>query len=135
MIRNKLAIDVNSVALGKMNTGNNYSLNLDVLSLIPTMMELMLKLTEKIDNTTTKEFLSTEETAQYTSYSKDSIDSFVKKGELALNVHYYQKGKKRMFNRQAIDKWVMGIDIESDCNKTKIEATVEEIISSLKIAS
>lgn len=55
----------------------------------------------------------------------------VKKGEFIVNIHYYQVERKRMFDKQALDKWVMGITSNNDSVKNKIEATIEGIISSM----
>ena len=42
-----------------------------------------------------------------------------------------KENKKRMFDKQALDKWVMGITSNNDSVKNKIDATIEGIISSM----
>ena len=107
------------------------NVNFETLSQIPVIYQLLLQLNEKIENKDEKRRLSTIETSLYLGYSKDSIDFMVKKGEFIVNIHYYQVERKRMFDKQALDKWVMGITSNNDSVKNKIEATIEGIISSM----
>ena len=107
------------------------NINLEALEQIPNIYKLLLQLNEKIEKEVEKRWLSTTETAHYLGYSKDSIDFMVKKGEFIVNIHYYQVERKRMFDKQALDKWVMGITSNNDSVKNKIEATIEGIISSM----
>ena len=107
------------------------NVNFETLSQIPIIYQLLLQLNEKIENKVEKRWLSTIETSLYLGYSKDSIDFMVKKGEFIVNVHYYQVERKRMFDKQALDKWVMGITSNNDSVKNKIDATIEGIISSM----
>ncbi len=107
------------------------NINFETLEQIPTIYKMLLKINEKLENKIDKRWLSTIETSQYLGYSKDSIDFMVKKGEFILNIHYFQRERKRMFDKQALDKWVMGITSNNDSVKNKIEATIEGIISSM----
>ena len=107
------------------------NINLEALEQIPNIYKLLLQANEKIENRVEKNWLSTTETANYLGYSKDSIDFMVKKGEFILNIHYFQVERKRMFDKQALDKWVMGITSNNDSVKNKIDATIEGIISSM----
>ena len=107
------------------------NVNFETLSQIPVIYQLLLQLNEKIENKVEKRWLSTIETSLYLGYSKDSIDFMVKKGEFIVNVHYYQVERKRMFDKQALDKWVMGITSNNDYMKNQIDTTIEEIISSI----
>ena len=107
------------------------NVNFETLSQIPVIYQLLLQLNEKIENKVEKSWLSTIEPSLYLGYSKDSIDFMVKKGEFIVNVHYYQVERKRMFDKQALDKWVMGITSNNDSVKNKIDATIEGIISSM----
>ena len=107
------------------------NVNFETLSQIPDIYQLLLQLNEQIENRVEKRWLSTTETAHYLGYSKDSIEKKKKKGEFIVNVHYYQVERKRMFDKQALDKWVMGITSNNDSVKNKIDATIEGIISSM----
>ncbi|AXH13741.1 MULTISPECIES: hypothetical protein [Arcobacteraceae] len=106
-------------------------LNFEALEQIPQIYQLLNQLNEKVENRVEKKWLSTLETAHYLGYSKDSIDSMVKKNEFIQNIHYYQNQRKRMFDKQALDNWVKGITQEDTNNKQLIDNTIEEIISSL----
>ena len=107
------------------------NVNFETLSQIPIIYQLLLQLNEKIENKVEKRWLSTIETSLYLGYSKDSIDFMVKKGEFILNIHYFQRERKRMFDKEALDKWVMGITSNNDYMKNQIDTTIEEIISSI----
>lgn len=107
------------------------NINLEALEQIPNIYKLLLQLNEKIENRVEKRWLSTTETAHYLGYSKDSIDFMVKKSEFIVNIHYYQVERKRMFDKEALDKWVMGITSNNDYMKNQIDTTIEEIISSI----
>ena len=107
------------------------NVNFETLIEIPKILQLIIQINEKLENKVEKRWLSTIETSLYLGYSKDSIDSMVKKGEFIPNIHYFQVERKRMFDKQALDKWVMGITSNNDSVKNKIEATIEGIISSM----
>ena len=107
------------------------NINFETLEQIPTIYKMLLKINEKLENKIDKRWLSTIETSQYLGYSKDSIDFMVKKGEFIVNIHYYQVERKRMFDKEALDKWVMGITSNNDYMKNQIDTTIEEIISSI----
>lgn len=57
-------------------------LNFEALEQIPQIYQLLNQLNEKVENRVEKKWLSTLETAHYLGYSKDSIDSMVKKMNL-----------------------------------------------------
>ena len=107
------------------------NINFETLSQIPVIYQLLLQLNEKIENKVEKRWLSTIETSIYLGYSKDSIDFMVKKGEFIVDIHYFQRERKRMFDKQALDKWVMGITSDNDSVKNNTDATIEGIISSM----
>ena len=107
------------------------NVNFETLSQIPVIYQLLLQLNEKIENKVEKRWLSTIETSIYLGYSKDSIDFMVKKGEFIINIHYFQVERKRMFDKEALDKWVMGITSNNDYIKNQIDTTIGEIISSI----
>lgn len=108
-------------------------INFQHLDDIPNIYKLLKILNEKIENKIEKRWLSTNETATYLGYSKDSIDSLVKKGEFIINIHYFQKERKRMFDKEALDKWVIGINISANNISHKINSAVEDIISSIAV--
>lgn len=87
---------------------------------------ILIKTIQKIQNSE-KRWMSTEETASYLGYSKDSIDSLVKSSEFEKGIHYHQKMRKRLFDKFAIDKWVT----ESSVPINKVNSIVNDIISSI----
>lgn len=107
------------------------NINLEALEQIPQIYEILKILSEKVENKIEKKWLSTEETAQYLGYSKDSIDAMVKKGEFISGIHYYQKMRKRMFDKTALDKWVVGLDLVQSDFELQVNNTIEDIVSSI----
>lgn len=107
------------------------NINLEALDSIPKMYEMIKILDEKLKNKVDKRWLSTEETASYLGYSKDSIDSMVKKGEFIAGIHYHQKARKRMFDKEILDKWVIGLDLINTEHEIQINSTIEGIVSSV----
>jgi hypothetical protein len=55
----------------------------------------------------------------------------IKKGEFVLDIHYFQRERKRMFDKEALNNWVMGINIQNTNFNEKINLTIEDIISSI----
>lgn len=107
------------------------NVNFETLDEIPKIYQLLKQLNEKVENKIEKRWLSTIETAHYLGYSKDSIDSMVKRGELISSIHYFQRERKRMFDKEALDKWVMGISEKENLIQQNIDMTIEDIISSI----
>lgn len=107
------------------------NLNFESLEQIPTIYKLLLQINEKIENKVEKRWLSTIETANYLGYSKDSIDSMIKKGELISGIHYYQRERKRMFDKEELDNWVRGITNQDNKIQKTLNLTIEEITSSI----
>lgn len=97
-------------------------INFENLEKINDILIKLESLESKICNS--KRWMSTNELAEYLGYSKDSIDSLVESGELKKDTHYYQKKRKRLFDKFKIDLWVT----ESN---TSVDLIVNEIISSI----
>lgn len=94
------------------------------LAKIDTIIELLKQLPSKQFE---KRWLSTLELAEYTGYSTDSINKFVTNDELLLGTHFYQKSKKRLFDKNKIDEWII-----SSKTRKEIFDVVDEIVSSIK---
>jgi hypothetical protein len=107
------------------------NINFETLEQIPTIYKMLLKINEKLENKVDKRWLSTIETSQYLGYSKDSIDFMVKKGEFIIDIHYFQRERKRIFDKEALDKWVMGISEKDNDIQQNINITIEDIVSSI----
>jgi len=101
------------------------------LNKIDDILEKLEYLDSKISSE--KRWLSTSETSEYLGYSKNSIDAMVKSGEFILGHHYYQRARKRIFDREILDKWVLGLDF-SDCKtdfNSRINETIKDITDSV----
>lgn len=107
------------------------NVNFETLDEIPKIYQLLQQLNEKIENKIEKRWLSTIETAHYLGYSKDSIDSMIKRGEFISSIHYFQRERKRMFDKEALDRWVMGISDKENHIQQNIDMTIEDIVSSI----
>ena len=104
------------------------NVNFDALDMIPTMLKLLEQLSEEHNNHVDKKWLSTQETAEYLGYTKKSIDAKVRSNEFILDLHYYQKSSKRMFDKNMLDKWVIGMDmIDVYKSNSTINNLIEEI--------
>jgi len=98
------------------------------LKLLPKMFELIAKLNSNLENFHTKRWLSVRELAEYLSYSTDRI--YKLKDEYFIEgVHFYKKSGKILFDRVAIDSWM----VEKDSNETNQSQRqiVDNILSSI----
>ena len=59
-----------------------------------------------ICNTVPKKWMNTKEIANYIGYSTESIHKFVQQDILQLNVHYYKKRNKLIFDVKEVDRWI-----------------------------
>ena len=77
-----------------------------------------------------KRWLSVAQVAKYLDYSKDRIyklqsNTFIK------NLHFYKKNGKILFDRVAIDEWVVCKENTNEINQSQWQ-TVDNILSSVK---
>jgi hypothetical protein len=107
------------------------NINFENLDSIPQMFELIKNISSQLENKVEKRWLSTKETAEYLGYSVDSVNSMVKKFEFIEGLHFYQKARKRMFDKSELDNWVMGITPVNNQLQFKINSTIDDIISSV----
>ena len=100
--------------------------NINLIKQIATDIELIKK---SLSNNTAKRWLNVRELAEYLGYSKDRIykikDEYFDEGE-----HFHNKTGKLLFDRVAIDSWVVG-RTTNDTNKSKRQV-VDHILSSVK---
>ena len=100
--------------------------NINIIKKIALDLELIKK---ALSNHTDKQWLNVREVAQYLGYSKDRIykikDEYFEEGE-----HFHNKTGKLLFDRVAIDSWVVG-RTTNDTNKSKRQV-VDHILSSIK---
>ena len=83
--------------------------NFDALNKIATMEKTLDVMCKLLSENREKRWLSTAEVALYTGYSEDAIRSMVKSGEFIFDIHYYKPAKKLMFDKNEIDRWIMGM--------------------------
>ena len=104
------------------------NVNFECLEKIPEIYNLLLLLQNEVKNKVEKRWLTTEELSVYIGYSKESIKNFIKDDELILNYHYYKKDRKNIFDKNAIDEWIMsenkGVSINSEYLVNKLLSNV-----------
>ena len=83
------------------------NVNFESLGKIDEIYNLLVLLKNEVNNKIEKRWLTSEELSLYIGYSKESIKRFLKDGEFELNYHYFKKDRKNIFDKNAIDKWIM----------------------------
>lgn len=71
---------------------------------------------KKIDSNIEKRWLTTDDVAKYTGYKLETIRSKIKNRDFIKEIHYFKKGRKILFDKFEIDKWIMGLS-----TKIKVE--------------
>lgn len=99
--------------------------NINLIKQIATDIELIKKV---LANNTAKRWLNVREVALYLGYSKDRIYK-IKEVYLSEGEHFHNKTGKLLFDRVAIDSWVVGRET-NDANKSKRQV-VDHILSSV----
>ncbi|WP_323593258.1 helix-turn-helix domain-containing protein [Aliarcobacter butzleri] len=104
------------------------NINFESLGKIDEIYNLLVLLKDEVNNKVEKRWLTSEELALYIGYSKESIKRFLKDGEFELNYHYFKKDRKNIFDKNAIDKWIMsenkGVSINSEYLVNKLLSNV-----------
>lgn len=77
------------------------------LEKIQEIYNILVLLRDREMNKIEKKWLNTEELANYIGYSKESIKKMIKEEEFILELHYYKKHRKNIFDKAEIDKWIM----------------------------
>jgi hypothetical protein len=77
-----------------------------------------------------KRWLSVKDLAIYLSYSKDRIYK-IKDSTFIEGIHFFKKSGKILFDRVAIDEWVICKDNTNEINQSQRQA-VDNILSSIK---
>ncbi|MBU1927839.1 helix-turn-helix domain-containing protein [bacterium] len=85
------------------------NIEFESLKLLPKMFELMEQLNINLQNAHTKRWLSVKELAEYLSYSSDRIYK-IKDEHFLEGIHFFKKSGKILFDRVAIDSWVVEKD-------------------------
>lgn len=80
---------------------------LENLEKIQEIYNILVLLRDREINRIEKKWLNTEELADYIGYSRESIKKMIKEEEFILDLHYYKKHRKNIFDKTEIDKWIM----------------------------
>jgi excisionase family DNA binding protein len=109
--------------------GNTMDIKLENLSLLPEILSELKVLNQRLDNPNEKRWFGVDEIAKYLGYSKDHIyklktDSFIE------NLHFYKKGGKILFDRVAVDEWVVKGTINETLRTTR--QAVDRLLLSVK---
>ncbi|PHO12763.1 hypothetical protein CPG38_05715 [Malaciobacter marinus] len=86
------------------------NINFENLEKIEEIYKLLILIRDEKINQFEKKWLTTEELSTYIGYSKESIKKMIKENDLELGKHYFKVSKKNLFDKYAIDNWIMGID-------------------------
>lgn len=105
------------------------SVDFSFLELLPQIKEDIEIVKKCLENSSKKRWLSVKELAEHLSYSKDRI--YKLKGTVFIeNEHFYKKGGKILFDRVAIDEWVIKGD-NDECSQSQRQV-VDRLLSSIK---
>ncbi len=105
------------------------SIDMENINLIKDMAKDIEVIKKTLSNQSTKRWLNTKELADYLGYSKNRI--YKLKEEVFLeNLHFYKKVGKILYDRVAIDSWMVGKESD-EINKSQRQI-VANILSSIK---
>jgi hypothetical protein len=84
-------------------------IEMENINLIKEMAQDIAMIKKEIYSTNQKRWLGVKELAEYLNYSKDRIYK-IKEEFFIENLHFYKKTGKILFDRVAIDDWMVGKD-------------------------
>jgi predicted DNA-binding transcriptional regulator AlpA len=99
------------------------------INLIKSIAQDIETIKKSLSSIQSKRWLNTNEIAKYLGYSKDRIYK-IKEEVFIENLHFYKKTGKILFDRVAIDDWVIGKE-NHDFIQSK-RNIVDNILSSIK---
>ena len=106
------------------------SIDMENINLIKDMAQDIEMIKKSLSSQTTKRWLNTKELSEYLGYSKDRV--YKLKDEIFVeNIHFYKKIGKILFDRVAIDTWVMVGRISDETYNTQRQI-VDNVLSSIK---
>lgn len=109
------------------------NINFENLDKIDDILKLLNTVLVNQQNLTPKKWLSVRELSEYLDYSTDRIHK-LKNVEFLEGIHYHKRAGKLLFDKELIDKWVIGIDTRSVNNTVDIEDSVNKILESLAVS-
>jgi excisionase family DNA binding protein len=98
------------------------------LAKIDDILNQLQQINKKI--TLEKKWLTVTELSKYLGYSKDRIYKFIS-NTFIENLHFYKKNGKILFDRVAIDDWVVCKGNTNEINQSERQ-TVDNILLSIK---
>ncbi len=98
------------------------------LAKIDEILNQLQQINKKI--TLEKRWLTVADLSKYLGYSKDRIYKF-QNNTFIENLHFYKKQGKILFDRVAIDEWVVCKDKTNEINQSQRQI-VDNILSSIK---
>ena len=105
------------------------SIVMENINLIEDMAKDIEVIKKALSSQVAKRWLNTKELSEYLGYSKDRI--YKLKDEVFIeNIHFYKKVGKILFDRVAIDSWMVGKDSD-EINKSQRQI-VDNVLSSIK---
>ena len=99
------------------------------INLIKQLVDDMQLLKQSLINSNEKRWMSVKDIAQYLSYSKDRIYK-LKDTTFIEGIHFYKKNGKILFDRVAIDEWVISKEKTNEINQSQRQV-VDNILSSI----
>jgi hypothetical protein len=105
-------------------------IDMENINLIKNMANNLEVIKKSISSIQTKRWLTVTELSKYLGYSKDRIYKF-KESVFIENLHFYKKQGKILFDRVAIDDWIVCKDKTNETNQSQRQI-VDNILSSIK---
>ena len=105
------------------------NIHFENLGLLPQIIKELESIKQRLDHDQSKRWLSVKELSHYLSYSKDTIYR-LKEEQFIENLHFYKRSGKILFDRAAIDDWVIGKDRTNDIDQSR-RRVVDNILSSI----
>lgn len=102
------------------------------INLITSIAEDIAYIKAELLNPQSKRWLNMKELAEYLGYSKDRLYK-LKNEQFIQGHHFYNRSGKILFDRVAIDAWVVGKD-DHETHKSQRQI-VDNILSSIKKVS
>lgn len=100
------------------------------INLIKEMAKDLELIKKALTNQSAKRWMTVKELAQYLGYSKDHI-YHLKEETFLEDIHFYKKTGKILFDRVAIDSWVLEGFNTNDTHKSRRQI-VDNVLSSVK---
>jgi len=105
------------------------TIDMENINLIKEMALDIEVIKKALSSQIAKRWLNTKELSDYLGYSKDRI--YKLKDEVFIeNIHFYKKVGKILFDRVAIDDWMVGRNFD-ETNNTQRQI-VDNVLSSIK---